>query len=178
MLSTRLEMANNNIEAYQGIVNDSQQANNVLRLRVEDLQQSNDKLLQKLDSVSGELNIKSKELIAAATQKQIIYVNNSKPVEGNLVEILKDTIYNDSIKFNELTTVNYTIGKDTVNIGLNISNAQYLFVYNKREYKNKKCFIKRLLTFDFKKVNKQRYVIENTNDLIQTDSVRVVQIEN
>ena len=174
-LSEGLEMAQNNIEAYQGVIYDSQQANNVLKLSVEELSQYNDKLLNDIDSVKDELKIKDSQLKAAATQKQTIYVNDGKGVKGDLVEILKDTVYTDSIKYNPLTTIKYTIGRDTVNIGLDIQNTQYIFFYNTREYKNKKSFIKRLFTFDFKKVTKTRYRIENTNDLINTDDVRVIE---
>ena len=174
-LSESLELAQNNIEAYQGVVNNSQQANNVLKLSIDELQNYNDKLLHNIDSVREELKIKDKQLQAAATQTQVIFVNDQKEVEGDLVEILKDTTYTDSIKYNPLTTVRYTIGRDTVNIGLDIKNTQYLFVYNTREYKNKKNFFKRLLTLDFKKVNKTQYKIENSNDVIKTDSVRVVK---
>jgi hypothetical protein len=133
-------------------------------------------LVNKIDSVRKELNIKAKQINAAATQTQTIDVNQSKEVVGDIITILKDSVYSDSIAFNDLTTVRYTIGKDTVNIGLNVHNTQYLFVYNHREYKNKKSFIKRLFTFDFKKVNKTRYTTKNTNDLIQVDSVRVIEM--
>ena len=176
-LSESLEMAHNNIEAYQGIVNDSQQANNVLQLTVEDLQNTNDVLVQKMDSIKDELKIKDKQLKTAATQMQTIVVNDGKELDVNLLEVLKDTVYRDSLKYNNLTTVYYMIGKDTVNIGLDIKNTQYLFVYHTKEYKNKKSFIKRLLTLDFKKVNKYKYTIENTNDIIKTDSVRIVEIK-
>ena len=175
-LSESLELAQNNIEAYQGVVNDSQQANNVLKLSIDELQSYNDKLLHNIDSVREELKIKDKQLSTAATQTQVIIVNDQKEVEGDLVEILKDTTYTDSIKYNPLTTVRYTIGRDTVNIGLDIKNTQYLFVYNTREYKNKKSFFKRLFTLDFKKINRTQYKIENSNDVIKTDSVRVVEI--
>ena len=175
-LSESLELAQNNIEAYQGVVNDSQQANNVLKLSIDELQSYNDKLLHDMDSVREELKIKDKQLNTVATQSQSITVNAGKGVGGDLIEILKDTVYTDSIKYNNLTTVKYTIGKDTVNIGLNIQNTQYLFVYTTKQYKNKKSFLKRLFTFDFKKVNKHEYKIINTNDLIDTDDVRVVEI--
>ena len=168
-------MAQNNIEAYQGSLAGSQQANNVLRLNIEELHQQNDKALQQLDSVREELKIKSKQINTAATQTQTIIVNNSKGVQGDLTEILKDTVYNDSIYYNDLTKVYYTIGKDTVSIGLNVSNTQYLFVYSTREYKNKKSFLKRLFTLDFKKVNKYKYEIVNTNDLFKNSEVRVVE---
>lgn len=142
---------------------------------MQQLGQQNDKLLKQLDSVRDELNIKSKLLSTAATQKQTIYVNASKPIQGDIIEILKDTTYTDSLKYNDLTTVKYTIGRDTVNIGLDVKNTQYLYIFTSREYKNKKSFLKRIFTFDFKKVNKYRYQIHNTNDLLNTSDVRVIE---
>lgn len=174
-LSQELEMAQNNIEAYQGLLDSSQQANNVLMLDIKDLKNQNDVTLHKLDSVRDKLKIKPKTVKTAATQTQSIDVIQSKGVGGNIISILKDTIYKDSINYNDLTTVYYTIGKDSVSIGLKLKNDQYLYVYNTKEYKNKKSFIKRLFTFDFKKITKTKYVIHNTNDLIKTDSVRVVE---
>ena len=174
-LSESLEMAQNNIEAYQGSLAGSQQANNVLQLSVEDLHQQNDKLLQKLDSVAKNNKIKSKEINTAATQTQTLLVNGSKGVRGDLVEILKDTTYTDSIQYNDFTKVYYTIGTDTVNIGIDLQNTQYLYVYETKEYKNKKSFLKRLFTLDFKKVKKQKYDIINTNGLLKTSDVRVVK---
>lgn len=171
-------MAQNNIEAYQGSLAGSQQANNVLRLSVDELQYQNDKLLQDIDSVCQELNIKTKELNTAATQKQVLYVNDSKGVRGDLLQILKDTTYSDTLKYNSLTTVAYTIGRDTVNISLDIQNTQYLYIYTTREYKNKKSFFKRLFTFDWKKVNRYKYEIYNTNDLLKSEDVRIVELIN
>ena len=174
-LSESLEVAQNNIEAYQGSLAGSQQANNVLRLSIEELQDYNDELVHKIDSVSKALKIKPKQIKTAATQTQVIDVNGGKGVKGDIISILRDTVYTDSIKFNDLTTVNYSIGKDTVAMNLHIGNTQYLFINTHREYKNKKNFIQRLFTFDFKKVTKYKYKIVNTNDLIQTDSVRVIE---
>ena len=175
-LSESLEMAQNNIEAYQGSLQGSQQANNVLQLSVDELQQYNDKLVHQLDSVRKELKIKPKQIKTAATQTQSINVIGSKKIEKDIITILKDSIYKDSIRFNDLTIVEYTIGKDTVNIALDINNTQYLYVYTDKHYKNKKSFLKRLFTLDFKKVTSTKYVIENTNDIIKTDSVRVVEV--
>ena len=175
-LSESLEMAQNNIEAYQGSLQGSQQANNVLQLSVDELQQYNDKLVHQLDSVRKELKIKPKQIKTAATQTQYINVIGSKKIEKDIITILKDSIYKDSIRFNDLTIVEYTIGKDTVNIALDINNTQYLYVYTDKHYKNKKSFLKRLFTLDFKKVTSTKYVIENTNDIIKTDSVRVVEV--
>lgn len=175
-LSESLEMSQNNVEAYQELYNDSQQASNVLKLTVEQLQNSKDSVIQKLDSVRKELKIKPKQVKTAATQTQVINVIKSKGVKGDI--LIKDTIYTDSIQYNPLTTVHYTIGKDTVSIGLNVENTQYLYIYTTKEYKNKKNFIKRLFTLDFKKVKKYKYKIVNTNDLLKNDDVRIVESNN
>lgn len=175
-LTESLEMSQNNIEAYQELYNDSQQASNVLKLTVEQLQNSKDSVIQKLDSVRKELKIKPKQVETAATQTQVINVIKSKGVKGDI--LVKDTIYTDSIQYNPLTTVHYTIGKDTVSIGLNVENTQYLYIYTTKEYKNKKNFIKRLFTLDFKKIKKYKYKIVNTNDLLKNDDVRIVESNN
>lgn len=174
-LSESLEMAQNNIEAYQGSLVGSQQANNVLKMDIESLRYQNDRTLQELDSVRKELQIKTSQVHTAATQTQVLYVNDGKGVEGDLKEILKDTVYTDSIKFNDLTTVYYTIGADTVSMTIDVRNTQYLFIYDKREYIHKKNFIKRLFTWDFKKQTKYKYNIVNTNDLLNTEDIRIVE---
>ena len=174
-LSESLEIAQNNIEAYQGSLNDSQQANNVLKLDMNKLSEQNDKLIQQIDSVRKINKIKSDNLHTAATQTQTIYVNNSKGVRGDIIEILKDTIYTDTLQYNNLTKVYYSIGTDSVNITLDVKNTQYLYIFKTREYKNKKNFFKRLFTLDFKKVDRYKYKIVNTNDLLKEDSVRIIE---
>ena len=176
-LSKSLEMAQNNIEAYQGILNGSQQANNVLKLDMSQLQNVNDSLIQKIDSVRKELKLKPKVIRTTATQTQTIYVTASKGVRGQdiIKTIQKDTVYKDTILINPLTKIDYTIGKYTVSVNLDIKNQQFLYVYKKRQYKNKKSFIKRLFTLDFKKVDMYKYQIVNTNDIIKTSDVRVIE---
>ena len=175
-LSQSLETAQNNIEAYQGLLSDSQQASNVLKLTVEQLQNSKDSVLHKLDSVRKELKIKPKQLHTAATQTQVLNVIGSKGVGGNI--IVKDSIYTDSILYNPLTKVKYTIGNDTVNIAIDLQNEQYLYVYTKREYKNKKNFFKRLFTLHLQKVTKYKYNTVNPNDLLKSKDVRIVESNN
>lgn len=175
-LSERLETAFNNIEAYQGIVSNNEKDKLSLQLTIQDMQESKDSLLQQLDSVRAANKIKPSALISAATQTQRVNVNGGKGVQGDLTVILKDTTYTDSISYNPLTKVYYTIGKDTVDINIDLQNTQYLYTYKHKEYKNKKSFIKRLFTLDFKKVVKSKYEIVNTNDLINTSDVRVIEI--
>ena len=168
-------MAQNNIEAYQGSLQGSQQANNVLKLTVDELQTYNDQLVHQLDSVREELKIKPKQVTAAATQTQLIDVNDGKELESGTIEV-KDSIYNDSIKFNDLTTVYYSITNDSIKVGLDIRNSQYFYMFNHRHYKNKKNFFKRLITLDFKRVTSYEYKIVNTNDLVKTEDVKVIEI--
>lgn len=175
-LSEGLEIAQNNVEAYQELYDSSQQASNVLRLTIDQLQNSKDSILQKLDSVRQELKIKPKQITVAATQKQSINVKQSKGVRGSI--IVKDSIYTDSILYNPLTKVKYTIGNDTISMTIDLQNEQYLYVYSKKEYKNKKNFFKRLFTLDFKKVTKYKYSIVNTNDLLKSSDVRIVESNN
>ena len=185
-LSESLELSQNNIEAYQGVVSASQQANNVLKLDVANLRQTNDKLLHRIDSVMGANDIKAKNVNTIATQGQSIDVYGSKGVGGQVILprdtiITKDTVYvqdrilKDSILFNDLTKVHYNIDNDSIRIRLDIHNSQYLYIYKKREYKNKKNFFQRLFTFDWKKVTKYKYKIVNTNELIKEDEVRIIE---
>lgn len=174
-LSERLEMAQNNIEAYQDALNGSQQAFGVLKLDMNTLSEQNDSLLKELDKVRKERKIKSSEITTAATQTQTINVIGGKGVEGDIISILRDTVYTDSLKYNDLTTIYYSIGTDSVKMKLDIKNTQYLYVFKKKQYKNKKNFIQRLFTFDWKKEVRYKYDIVNTNDLINTNDVRVVE---
>lgn len=174
-LSQELKMANNNIEAYQDALNGAQQASGVLRLDMKKLKDYNDNLVQQLDSVRKTEKLKSKEIQVAATQKQIINVNKSKGVGGDIITILKYSVYKDSLQYNNLTKVYYTIGKDSVNIKLDVQNTQYLYVYKHREYKNKKNFFKRLITFDWKKKDVYKYKVRNTNDILKEDSIRIIE---
>lgn len=177
VLSQRLEIANNNIEAYQELVNNSGQASGVLKVDIASLKDSKDDALVKLDSVRNKNKIKAKDVTFAATQNQSVLVTKGKGVQGDLLQILKDTIYNDSLQYNEQTKVYYNIGKDTVDITIDLKNTQYLYTYKTREYKNKKNFFQRLFTFDWKKVDKYKYTIENSNPLVQEGDIRIVEQE-
>ena len=57
------------------------------------LKYSKDSVLLKLDEVRKQNDVKSSSVKTAATQTQTLLVNSSKGVRGDLVEILKDTIY-------------------------------------------------------------------------------------
>lgn len=178
-LSESLEFAQNNIEAYQDIVNGAAEQNGVLKLTVDQLQQCNDSLLKEIQANAKKNDIKLSNVNTTATQHQSVYVNAAKGVGGDTIYVQNESgIHSDSIHFNDLTVVYYNISKDTVDISLQIDNTQYLYTYKHKEWKNKKNFFKRLFTLDFKKVWKYSYEIINTNDLINTSDVRVVELTN
>ena len=91
-------MANNNIEAYQDALYGAQQASGVLRLDVKKLSEYNDKLVQQIDSIRKIQKVKKNEIQVAATQKQILNVNKSKGVGGDIITIIKDSTYKDSLQ--------------------------------------------------------------------------------
>lgn len=176
-LSAGLEMAQNNIEQYEGILFDKAERNRALMFDVQQLKNSNDRLVHELDSVIKSHKIKPANVRTAATQTQEILVTATRGVEEQFIQInTPSKHYKDSIQFNEYTIVQYDISEDTIDIGIDIKNTQYLYTYKKKEWKNKKSFLKRLFTLDFKKVQKYNYEIVNTNDLIQTSDVRVIEI--
>lgn len=175
-LSEELEMANNNIEVYQGIANGALEANGVLKMNIKELENSKDTVILKVDSVMKANDIKPKEVTTAATQTQTLLVSAGKGV-GGYIEVLKDTIYTDSLQYNDLTKVYYSIGNDSINMTLDVKNTQYLYTYKTREYKNKKGFFKRLFTWDWKKVDRYKYEIINTNDLLKESDIRIIEQE-
>ena len=176
-LSESLEMANNNLEAYQELVSNPQQASTVIMADMTDLKNSKDSVILKLDSVREENNIKADNTTFAATQTQSVLVTKGKGVQGDIIEILKDTTYTDSLKYNDLTNVYYSIGKDSVQMTIDLKNTQYLYTYKTREYKNKKNFFQRLFTWDWKKVDKYKYAIYNSNPLVEEGDIRIVEQE-
>lgn len=178
-LTQSLELASNNIECYQGIVNGEAERNNVLMLSEAQLKQMNDSLIKELNKKAEESKIKTSNINTAATQHQSITVSGCKGVGVDTIYVNTPTgVYSDSIKFNDFTTVYYDIQSDTVAIQLDIQNTQYLYTYKQRQWKNKKNFLQRLFTLDFKKVWKYNYQIINTNELINTSDVRVIELTN
>lgn len=172
-------MAQNNIEAYEGIINDKIDENKVLRFTAQQLQNSNDSIVRELAEVMKKSKIKPTKVSTAATQTQEINVTTNREIEEGIIYInTPSKEYTDTIQFNDETIVSYSIAEDSVSIGLDISNTQYLYTFGKKEWKNKKSLLKRIITLDFKKVLKYEYKIINSNDLIDMSNVRIIEISN
>ena len=179
-LSESLEIANNNIEAYQGVTNGSQQANRVLWLDMNTLNTQNDSVIHKMSDNIDKNGLKTKSITTAATKTQTLDVTKSRGVGGCAISIKdsitnKDTTYNDSIQYNTLTKVYYKINKDSVQVRIKLNNESYLYISNHREYVNKKNFFKRLFTLDFKRHTVTTYNLYNTNDLLKDSDVRIIE---
>lgn len=172
-LKNELVTANNNIESYQGIAAKQVESNKVLTLDISELKNQNDLALQKIDSVMVSSKIK------ASTVKTITMTTQQIKTSRDTIVVIKDSTFNTVIQPNSLTRIDVSLHKDSLRVGLDIKNDQYLYVYTKKEYKNKnKNFFKRLFTLDFKKVKSVNYEIHNSNTLIQNNDVRVIESNN
>ena len=170
VLKNELVTANNNIESYQGIVAKQTDVNKVLTLDIADLKNQSDISLKKIDSIMTESKIK------ATSVKTISMVSQQLKTVKDTIVVFKDSTFTTTIHPNQLTKIDVSLRKDSLSVGLDIKNDQYLYVYTKKEYKNKnKNFFQRLFTLDFKKVNTVNYEIHNTNSLIQDNDVRVIE---
>lgn len=170
VLKNELVTANSNIESYQGIVAKQTDVNKVLTLDITDLKNQSDLALKKIDSVMVESKIK------ATSVKTVTMISQQLKTVKDTIVVFKDSTFTTTIHPNQLTKVDVSLRKDSLSVGLDIKNDQYLYVYTKKEYKNKnKNFFQRLFTLDFKKVKTVNYEIHNTNSLIQDNDVRVIE---
>ena len=167
--NNEIDRLNNNIEYYQNLNDSTANQNNILQLTVDEFKNSNDSIVNKLNNARKELNIKTKELKQAQHQAQEIKLDTTV--------IVKDNNFIKEIKPNSLTSL-LIIKKDSLlTAKLDIKNEQSLIVSTKRKYKRQyKNWFRRLLRFDFKKHNVNRYNIINSNDLIKITDTRVIEM--
>lgn len=170
-LKREVEMKTNNIEAYQGIIAQQNDHNNVLRLDVNTLASSNDILLQRIDSVKEELKISNKAIDVAMSTKQDVIVS-----EKDTITLSDSCNFTKTFRPNDLTVLKIQLVADSLSYDLHIANDMYLFVHTKKDYKNKgKKFFKRLVSWDWKKITYYQYDIVNTNKLITIGETRVIE---
>lgn len=166
-IATKINM----VEAYQGMLNDEYANNNVLKLDISTLSSVNDKLLNQLDSVKNELKISEKALKTAMVQQSTI-----KVTEKEYIVVNDSCEFKKEFKPNDLTMVKIELKDDSLKYELDIRNDQYLYIDSRRDWKNKhKSFLKRLFTWDWKKINYYNYNIVNSNPIIKIGKTRVVE---
>lgn len=159
----------NNCLYYQSISDSTIQNNRVLQLTLDDISNSNDSLVKEIELQRKQLNIKKKEVQQATMQSQTINVDTAIIVHNDDFTI--------DIKPNELTSILISRKDSILSAKLEINNSQTIFITQKKEYKRKyKNWLTRLVHLDFKKINSRQYQIVNSNDLIKTKDVRIIEI--
>lgn len=169
--NTEISRLIKNTKAYESMANSNENNNRVLNLTIEDLRNSNDSLIKTITSYQNKLDIKNKELEQA--------IGVSTVIRDTLIQVIpsKEINFDIEIKPNALTTFKISRTDSVLTCIPEIYNDQHLFIYSRKEYRNKrKNFFDRLIHFDFKKDKTQRYEIINTNDLIKVVNTRVINI--
>lgn len=162
----------NNIQAYEQIASGKEDDNRVLQLTINDLNNSNDSLLQELQQVKEKLNVKNKNLVQAQVINTVIRDTITKV-------ITLDKNFNEELKLNPLTTIKVTRTDSILTAKIDIQNQQILFIEEKKVYKNKyKNGWIRFWHFDWKKIRVRKYQIQNSNPLIRVTNTRIVEINN
>ena len=162
----------NNIQAYEQIASGKEDDNRVLQLTINDLNNSNDSLLQELQQVKEKLNVKNKNLVQAQVINTVIRDTITKV-------ITLDKNFNEELKLNPLTTIKVTRTDSILTAKIDIQNQQILFIEEKKVYKNryKNGWI-RFWHFDWKKIRVRKYQIENSNPLIRVTDTRIIEVNN
>ena len=173
-LKNEVDINRNNSIAYESLYSGAISDGRVLRLRIQDLERSELRLIQKLDSIDKLKKVGSKKPGTIAAGSTTVISDSSKIGVRNDTPFRLDTV----VVHNNQTRVGVKIDQDSLMTTLDINNNMYLFVYSSREYVNQyKNWIRRFLRFDFKKTDVLRYKVENDNDLIKISDFIIYKIE-
>ena len=170
-----IELANaiNNKEFYESLTSKTKDQNRVLQLTVDQLQTTNDSVLQEVNKLKKELKIKDKELNDVVVVETQIRDTDSVYIASKTIDFLPT-----EIKFNELTKVIISRTDSVLKGSIDVRNKQTLFVITTKQYRNKyKNWFKRFVHFDWKKDKVNTYQIANSNDLVKITDTRVVEIK-
>lgn len=166
-----LSRITNNVRAYEEIIANKEANNRVLQLTIEDLKSSKDSILEQAVEYKKKLKVKDKNL------KQIQVINTE--IKDTVTTVIKHKLLNfkEELKINHLTTIIVSRTDSILTAKIDLKNQQYLFVEEKKEYRNryKNGFV-RFLHLDFKKIHTRKYQIVNTNPLIKVTDTRVVEV--
>lgn len=165
----QLNTTENNLAYYESLTSTSNKENRVLQLTINQLQTSNDSLLNKLDQTRKELKIKDSEIKSGAYIKTVI--------KDSIHTVVKDKDFKKLLQLNPLTLITVEKTDSLLNVKLDLQNEQYLYVRRKKVYKNiYKNGWQRFWHFDWKKREISEYQIYNTNPLIKVNETRVVEL--
>lgn len=168
-----LASAINNKEFYESLTSRTMDKNIVLQLTIDQLQTTNDSVLQEVNKLRKELKIKNKELKNVVVIETQIRDTDSVYIASKTIDFPPT-----EIKFNELTKVIISRTDSVLKSSIDVRNKQTLFVIPTKQYRNKyKNWFKRFIHFDWKKDKVNTYIIANSNDLLKITDTRVVEIK-
>lgn len=166
-----IERITANLRAYQDILDGKENTNRVLQLTIDELRELNDSLLEQAKQTQKKLKIKSKNL----TQVQVINTEGRDSIKTIIK--YKHPDFNETLKLNDLTTVQISRKDSILTAKLHILNQQVLFIEERKEYKRQyKNGWVRFWHFDWKKIRVKKYQIHNTNSIIQVTNTRIVEL--
>lgn len=170
-VNKEIERVTNNLRSYEESASDLTKRNRVLQLTIDELNTSQDSLIQQINETKKKLKIKDKNL----TNVSVINTEIKDSVKTVIKHKLVD--FKEELKLNELTTIMVSRKDSILTAKIDIKNQQILFIEEKKEYKNKyKNWLTRFFHFDFKKINTRQYQILNSNPLIKVTDTRIVEI--
>ena len=170
----------NNNNYYSGLAYSNIESNRVLKLNINDLSTSNDKMIQSIDSTRKALKIAKNDLKSASRVSTVI--KDTFRIEIPVIDTIniRENVCDFKVtkKFNDQTIITAERKLNYIDIIPDISNDQDLIISSKKEYRNKrKNFFDRLIHFDFKKDKITRYDIINSNkEYIKFSEVRIIEI--
>ena len=167
--NSEIDRLNNNVQFYQEQADDANGNYKILKLTINELNNSKDSVINELVNVKNELKIKDKQLQQAQSQKQQIKLDTTI--------VVKDNDFYQEIKPNNLTSIIIAKKDSILTAKVDIQNTQTGFLKVSRVYKNTyKNFFSRLFHFDFKKKNQYDFTIHNSNNLIKVTDTRLIEI--
>lgn len=171
-----IAQATSNVTAYQNIVSGYKEKNNTLTLSVSALKTANDSLLTEIKKVAQNEDVNLSDASTAVSIASVIH--------DTIPAVLKDSDYIDSTKINFRKKIQYNaetsfeiIRQDTIlSVIPSITNKSVLLLYTDKKYKYSN-FFSRVLHLNFKKISTNKYLLRNSNDIINTTDMRVVEIK-
>lgn len=164
-----IDRVTNNYLYYEQLASQQESSNRVLQLTLDEFKETKDSLIQEVKATAKKLKIKEKELKQIQIQEQTVAHDTTVIVKTNDFEV--------EIKPNSLTSIIISKRDTLLTHHLDIRNTQSLFIQPRKEYKRiYKNWFKRLLHFDFKKRTFYQFTIHNSNELINVEDTRIIDL--
>jgi len=162
--------------------NKLEEENRVLTLTVDEFQNSNDKLIQLLDSVTSVKKVKKQSIHYALVAEAEVNITEKAHVPlPEVVAGIDSTLcdFVTTFDLNELTKIEIGRVADSSYVHTDISDRLYFWIGDKKVYRNKrKNFFDRLVHLDFKKDVVFTWVMSHDNkEYIKYPDIRVLKLK-